>query len=419
MTGYRQLARNRDFTILWSGEAASQLGSAVSLFCFPLVGYALTSSAVLAGIPVAAFLLGHVAALLPAGVVVDRTDRRRLMLVASGSGVLLYASVAGAAAAGALTLPHLVVVAFLTGVGAGVFGPAEMSAVRTVVAPEDLPTALSQNQARQHVGALVGGPLGGLLYGVGRAVPFVFDAVTFAVSFVAISRLRTDLSAPRRGRANPLRRDLVEGLRYIAARPYFRTMVTYGAVSNLVVNAIFYVAIMRLIQADVAPAAIGLIETCAGLGGILGALAAPYVIDRLRTGTLTVLVAWSWVPLLLPVALWPTPWVIGAMLGLGLLLNPAGNAGAQSYRMAITPAELQGRIASASAFCSMSVMPLAPLLGGWLLERYGGVAATAGLALVAVVAALIPTLARSVRSVPRPAEWALPAETPAPEPVPA
>ena len=80
------------------------------------------------------------------------------------------------------------------------FAPAEMSAVRTVVPTEQLPTALSQQQARQHVASLLGGPLGGALYSVTRWVPFLFDAVTFAVSWVLLGRIRTDLSpAPSGG----------------------------------------------------------------------------------------------------------------------------------------------------------------------------------------------------------------------------
>ena len=71
---------------------------------------------------------------------------------------------------------------------AGLFGPAEMSAVRTVVPTEQLPTALSQNQARQHVASLVGGPLGGALYGVTRWLPFAVDVVTYAVTWVMLGR---------------------------------------------------------------------------------------------------------------------------------------------------------------------------------------------------------------------------------------
>ena len=415
VTTYRRLARNHDFTVLWTGEAVSQLGSQMSMFVFPLVGYALTGSAVLAGLPVVAYTLGMVLVLLPAGVVVDRSDRRRVMLWASGSGVVLYASLAIAALTGQLTMPHLVAVALLTGIGAGVFGPAEASAVRSVVDREDLPTALSQSQARQHIAALLGAPLGGVLYGVARSLPFVVDAVTFAASFVTLSRLRTDLSPVPRERRR-MRRDVADGLSYVLTRPYFRTMMAFGATSNLVINAVFFAATLRLVQQGVHPAAIGLIDALAGLGGIVGALLAPYVINRMRTGRLTLAVAWSWVPLLVPLVFWSSPALIGAMLFLGLLLNPAGNAGAQSYRVAITPVELQGRIGSSMQFVGMSVMPLAPLLGGFLLETYGGPAATLGLLVAAIVAALIPTLSRSVRSIPRPHDWPVAQQPPVPSP---
>ena len=405
MTSYRSLSHNRDFTALWTGEAISQLGSAVSMFAFSLVGYALTGSAMLAGLPTAAFMLGMVATLLPAGVVVDRTDRKRLMMLASGSGSLVYGLVAVAALLGELRLWHLVVAALLTGVGTGVFGPAEASAVRSVVTRDELPTALSQNQARHHVAALVGGPLGAFLVGLGRAMPFVFDAITFAISFVTLSRIRTDLSPQADRTPSNVRADLVEGLRYVLGRPYFRTMMAFAATSNLAVNAVFYVAIMSLVQDGVHPGAIGVIDMLAGLGGILGAVVAPRIIDRVPTGRLTLAVAWSWVPLLVPLLFWGSPLVVGAVLFLGILLNPAGNAGSQAYRMAITPMHLQGRVASSMQFVGLSLMPLAPLLGGVLLEQLGGRNATIGLLVVVTISALIPTASATVRSIPRPAAW--------------
>jgi len=102
------------------------------------------------------------------------------------------------------------------------------------------------------------------------------------------------------------------------------------------------------------------VSTCAGIGGILGALAAPYVINRLRTGTLTVVVAWMCVLPLVPLIWWATP--VGACVSVFflLLLNPAGNAGIGSYRAALTPDDLQGRVGSAMGFVSMGVMPFGP-----------------------------------------------------------
>ncbi|HEY6933307.1 MAG TPA: MFS transporter [Marmoricola sp.] len=406
MTSFRTLARNRDFTVLWVGQTISELGSRVSLFVFPLLAWQLTHSTLAAAAVEALHLLGLCGALLPAGVLADRTDRRRLMRLASGSGLALYTSLAVAGAVGQLTVAHLAAVALLTGVGAGTFSPAETSAVRSVVPDEQLATALSQVQARQHVAGLVGGPLGGLLYAATRWLPFAADAVSYAVAWLLLGRIRTDLSpAPPEQPARRARDEIREGLAFTFTRPFFRTLVLWAALVNLTVNALFFVAVLRLVRAGFHPAEIGLVETAAGTAGILGALAAPRIIDRVATGRLTVLVAWSFVPLLVPMVLWNHPAVVAASLAAGLFLNPAGNAGIGAYRVALTPEHLQGRVASASQFLSMSVMPLAPVLGGALMTAVGGAAAVAVLGVLTALAALIVTASRTVRSVPRPAVW--------------
>jgi len=163
--------------------------------------------------------------------------------------------------------------------------------------------------------------------------------------------------------------------------------------------------VVRLVEDGVPSTTIGLVDALAGAGGVVGALIAPFVIDRMRTGHLTMSVAWVWVPLLVPLVFWSSPWLVGAMLCTGLVLNPAGNAGGQSYRVAITPDELQGRIASSSQFLGMTTIPFAPMLGGWLLETWGAPTATTVLLVAAVLTALIPTLSREVRTVPRPRDW--------------
>jgi MFS family permease len=406
MTSYRSLARNRDFTTLWLGETVSTLGTRMSLFAFPLLAYALSGSTMVAAAVEASHLIGLSAALLPAGVAVDRLDRRRLMLAASGGGAALYGSLAVAGVLGILTIGHLVVVALATGVGAGVFGPAQTSAIRSVVATEDLPTALSQNQAREHVAGLVGAPLGGVLYAATRWLPFAVDAVTYTVSYLTLTRIRTSLApAPRQGPRRRLGADLVEGLRFVTARPFFRVLLTWAALVNLVVGALFFVVVMRMIQAGYHPAQIGLAETAAAIGGILGAIVAPYLIDRLATGRLTVAIAWALVPPLVPLIWWDGPLAAAVCLFFLLLLNPAGNAGIGAYRIAVTPEPLQGRVAAASQFVAMSMMPLSPVLGGVLLQRYGGEATLAVLVAATAGLAALLTLSRSIRAVPHPRDW--------------
>lgn len=406
MPGFRSLARNHDFSVLWIGQAVSELGTRMSTFVFPLLAYQLSHSTFLAALAEAAFLLGAALALLPAGVVADRVHRGRLMRLASGSGVLLYGSLVVAGVAGALTIAQLIVVGLLTGIGAGLFAPAETSAIRTVVPTEDLATALSQNQARQHLASLLGGPVGGALYGLVRWLPFAVDAISFAVSWLLLGRIRTDLAAPEQAGPRPsLRKDLAEGFGFIRERAFLRVLLVWAALANLVINAIFFVAILRLLQGGFSPAQIGLTDAVAGVAGIAGAVAAPALVTRFATGWLTIMVAWSFVPLLVPMMFWNNPAVVAAALGAGLFLNPAGNAGIGAYRIAITPERLQGRVTSTMQFVSMSAMPLAPLLGGGLLGRLGGPITIGVLAATTAAVALIVTLSSAVRSVPRPALW--------------
>lgn len=407
MPSYRSLAHNRDFTALWIGQTVSSLGSRMSMFVFPLLAYALTGSALVAAAAEAVHLLGLTGTLLPAGVVADRVDRRRVMRFASGSGVLLYASLAAAGIAGHLVLAHVLVVAFLSGVCAGLFAPAETSAVRAVVPVEDLTTALSQNQAREHVAGLMGAPLGGALYAVTRWLPFAADAVTYAVSWALLGRIRTDLSPTPVpvGERRRVRDGLREGARFVLASPLFRTLLAWSALTNLVVNALFFVAVLRLIEDGVDPVHLGLVETAAGAAGIVGAIVAPWIIERFATGRLTIVIAWSFLPLLVPMALWNSPVVVACALAIVLLLNPAGNAGIGAYRIAVTPRDLIGRTQSFSQFCSMAAMPLAPVLAGGALAVLGGAGAVLSLGVVVAVTALIPTLSRVVREVPRPEVW--------------
>ena len=408
MSSYRELARNHDFTALWVGATVAELGTRVSLFAMPLVAYAMTGSAFWAAAAEAVHLIGMVGMLLPAGVIADRRDRLRLMRFTHGSGALLYASLAVAGVLGSLTLPHLLIVALLTGALNGLFVPAENSAIRSVVATEQLPTALSQQQARQHIAGLLGGPLGGVLLGVTRWAPFAGNAVTYAAGWLLLGRVRADLSTPparEPGTRTKPSADLVAGLRYSWQQPFLRTLLFFSPAANLGLNALFFLALLRLIEAGFPAWQIGLAEAAIGACGILGAVAAPWIIDRIATGRLTVLVAWSFVPLSIPLAFWTHPAVMALAASVGLFLNPAGNAGFASYRMAITPPELVGRVQSAAQFVSMLSIPLAPALAGALLAVTDGTTAVLAVTALVALAALIPTLARSVRSIPRPADW--------------
>ncbi len=399
------LGRDRDFLILWSAEAVSALGSSMSVLVFPLIAYAITGSPAQAGLATTAVLLGEVAARLPAGALVDRWPRGRVLLLAYLLGAGLYGSLAVATLTGALTLAHLVVVGLLSGVADSFAAPAASAAVRMVVPAADLPVAYSQIQARKHAADLVGPPLGGALYAVARGLPFVVDAVSYLIGALAITRLRTPLPAPEAARKT-MAADIAEGLRFVWRHAVIRAIILWGAAINFSVMLVLVTVTLRLVRDGVHPSAIGLIDSVAAAAGLLGALAAPWVVRRMRTGLLTTATT-----VMLAVAVAPMAWtgnvvVIGGLLAVGVFLLPANNSGISAYLVTVTPNRLQGRMNSAGGFIAGGVVPLAPLLAGVLVGSAGGrVATLTGAAFV--LASLAPLLASSaIRNLGRPDAWA-------------
>ena len=402
---FRRLARNRDFTVLWIGQSVRELGTAMSLFVFPLLAYAISGSAMGAAIVVGALALGRVLAALPAGALVDRWNRRQVMVLASGTGALLYASLATAQLLDALTLAHLALAALLTGVAAAFFSPAETAAIRAVVTTADLPTAMSQNQARTHLADLAGAPLAGVLYSVARWIPFVFDAVTYGISCLAVGRIRTPLPPPQRPSRTRLRSDIREGLGFVWGQPVMRVIASNAALLNATFGAYALIVLLRMVDAGVHPAAIGAAEGAAGVAGVLGALAGPSLINRLPTGWLTIATLWVLVLALAPTVFTVNPWIVGGCMAAALFLLPMANAGIGAYRIAITPDEMQGRASTATMFLAELAQPAGPPVGGVLLAGLGGPAATTAVLAMAAVGALLVTLSGSIRAVPRPDAW--------------
>lgn len=401
------LRRNRDFSILWSGEAVSELGSSMSVLVLPLIGFAITGSAALAGLATAATLLGQVVTGLPAGALVDRWPRRRVLLVGNLAGGAVFGTLAGATLTHHLTLAHLIVGGFASGVVSSFLDPAASAAVRAMVPSDQLPLAYTRLQARRHAVDLSGPPLGGALYSIARGLPFLVDAISYCLTALSITRLRSPLPAPvTTGAEQSFRADLVKGLRFVWREPVIRTLMIWGAAFNFAVTVVFVGVTLRLVRAGVHPAAIGAVDAIAAAAGLLGAGLAPAVIRRTPTGALTIATTLVFAAIITPMAWTNNVIIIGSLLAGGMLLLPANNAGISAYLSAATPDDLQGRMNSAAGFISNAASPVAPVLAGLLLESFGGRTETlAGAALVVLSTA--PLLASPViRSLGRPDSWA-------------
>ena len=399
------LLRNRDFTVLWAGGAVSALGTSMSTLVVPLLAYAITGSTARAGLATAAVVLGEVVLRLPAGALVDRYARRRVLLVANLVAAAAYAALAVATLTGTLTLAGLIVVGAVSGGVDAFISPASSAAIRAVVPPVQLPAAYGNLLARERVASLVGPPAGGALYSLARSLPFVVDAVSYLAAAVSLRWLRHPLPPPDSERLT-IRQGMAEGLRFVWGHVGVRVLMIWGGLFNLAAGYLFASVTLRLVRAGVHPAAIGLVETIASVAGLVGALVVPLVVNRVRTGLFTVATTLVMAAVVAPMAWTTDVVVIGALQAGAVFLIPANNAGISAYLASVVPDRLQGRVNSAAGFLSNALTPLAPVLAGVLLAVIGGrVATLVGAGLIAVTVA--PLLASgTVRGLGRPDTWA-------------
>jgi MFS family permease len=174
------LRRNRDFVLLQTGQLLSSIGSESTTIAYPLLVLSLTHSPAKVGLVTFARVVPYPLFGALTGVAADRWNRRRLMIAADGVRVVAVGSLAAAILSNHAGLWQIVIVAFVEGTASVLFLAAQSGALRAVVPAPQLPDAVSTEVARQSVVRVGGPPLGGILFGVGRAVPFLFDAASYA-----------------------------------------------------------------------------------------------------------------------------------------------------------------------------------------------------------------------------------------------
>ncbi|MEU4692639.1 MFS transporter [Actinoplanes sp. NPDC023714] len=381
------LWRNRDFTLLWTSQAISGLGAQISATATPLLVLSTTGSPAEAGLVGAAGSLPHLIANLPAGPLVDRWNRRRILLVSevvAGAGLL---TVPLAIWSGLLSTAQLCLVVFVQGLCFVFFGLAERAALPRVVDAPLVPVAIAHNEARSRGTSLAGPPLGGMLFGVDRALPFLVDGISYLIAAASLLLLRRDLQEPATEPAEPVWRAAVTGLRWMWRHRFVRTALALIATSNLVFQALILVIVVLAQQRGATAGEIGVMLGVYSAGGLAGALAA----GRLHRHVTLRTVIRVWAALLPLFTIAPGPMAIGAVGALCAFAGPIWNVQIFTYASLVVPNELLGRVMSAGATLTWGVMPLGSLGAGFLLTVAGPIPAILVLSAIMLVAALFST----------------------------
>ena len=392
------LWRNRDFNLLWSSQTLSELGGQATSLAIPLLVLTLTGSPLDAGAAGTAYAVAQTVMRLPGGAFADRWSRRRVLLLSDAARAALLAVLIISMWCDVASFP--LILGVMVGLGAfdAMFSPAEQACLPRLVPEGRLSQAVAQNQARQYGAGLAGPPLGGLLYGLGRAVPFLFDLFTYVVSFVTVAAIRAPLGEPAEGTARAtIRAEIGAGLAHVWRTPFLRSLVTVAAPLNFSVAGALFATTVVLRDQGVAAGAIGTAQAIAACGGLLGAFAAPALVRRFSLRQLVVGVHWSLLACLLVSTMLTGQLAMVAPLAVGLFFAPAANASLFGRLAATTPEELQGRVISVVVFATQTLSAVAPFAAGGLIEHADGVVGMLLCAVAALGSSIAATLAPGLR----------------------
>lgn len=414
------LWRHRDFRNLWAAETVSQLGSQVSGLALPFVAVIVLKVsafevALLGVIEFAPFILIS----LPAGVWVDRFRRKPILIGGDLGRAILLASIPVAYWLDILTIWQLYVVGFAVGVLTVFFDVSYQSYLPSLVSREQLIEGNSKLEISRSGAQLAGPGLAGALVEAIKAPGAVLvDAISFFASAVFLLRIKAEERAPTRAEreAGPgMKAEVKEGLRWVLGNRYLRWIAASTATFNFFGNIIFAVYLVFAVrELGLRPGVIGVIFAVSNIGYLLGALLANRLSRRIGVGpTIVVGALGSTSLLLLAIApkSHPVPFLIAAQAisGMGV---PIYNITQVSFRQAITPERLQGRMNSVMRFVVWGVMPLGALLGGaiasWFSLRAAIWVGAIGMSLAVLPVLLSPV--RTLREMPEPVEDLLPSE---------
>ncbi|MEU5027886.1 MFS transporter [Streptomyces milbemycinicus] len=413
------LWRNRDYLYWWSGNGLSTLGTSVSTLAFPLLMLYATGSATQAGTITVLHMLGKLGTLAVGGALADRVSRRAILCLVPLVEAVSMAAVALLVYRGDPPVLGLDALALVSGLAAGLKVGVSTPVLRRIVPKEQIATATAQGMGRDMVVQLVGAPLGGLLYSMARWIPFLFDAVSFV--FITLSSLfiRRPLGPDRQTdgeRHTGLAEDMKDGLRLIRRSDYLVFTLAWGALLNTVAQGLTLLFVVLVRHRGGGPTAVGVATSLAVVGGVIGAVAGPWLMRRLGARRVLLLSAWVFVASFAVVALVPEPWQIGLVLMAGMVSMVPMNVVIESYEVRLVPDAYLGRVAATSQFFFQALQWIGPLAAGVLADALGVEAAVLILAVAMALLALALHTARrqlSVLDIPLAEVVELPAPPPA------
>lgn len=391
------LRRNTSFRLLWIGQVLSDTGTSAAFIAYPLLVLALTHSAVIAGLVGTVRLVVELLLGLPGGALADRLDRRLTMIACDSTRAVVLGGLAVLVLLHLVSWPIVLVVAAIDGAGSILFDPAATAALPAIVADQQLEQAWAATEARQYAASLVGPAIGGALFGLGSAIPFVGDSASYLVSAGTASRIRGRFRPHRTSERTSLLREAADGIRLVWKQPLLRAVIVQAPLVNFAFSGVIFAITVALRSHGTAPGVIGLAQAGISVGGLLGALIAPRLQGRLPLSRLVVVLTVSATILFVTAAAALPSTLVALPIAVTFLLAPAANAGLFAAMLRAAPEDMRGRVNNTVVQAATALAALSPLTAGLLVEHLSGRWALLAFAAVMAVAAVLCTALPGLR----------------------
>lgn len=401
----KPLLKNRDFQALWTSEAFAALAKETAEVAYPLLILSATGSAFYAGAVGSAQLLTASLLAIPGGTLADRMDRRLLMIICN----VVRAVLLGLFSLLVFTNHTHPVVIFAVAVGSaaclGISNPTGLAAIKQLVPPSQLTQATAQNQIRYFAATMGGPPIGGGLFGVARAFPFLSSAIAFVVSTVLLLFIRKPMKVDQIAPGE--KRNTIEGFRILARQPILRLLIIWIMGSNMAFthSGVFLALIATAESRGASPGFTGVLLSIAGIGGLVGSLVAGPVIKKVAPAKLFLAAAWIGPVAAILLANVSGIVPLGIIVACVFLRGPITSALFLAYLAAMVPDKAQGRVLGAVMFMSMIAAPVGVFLIGTVFDQAGPVWVFSVMAVLSGLAAL-PTLSPRIRRLAPPEAYA-------------
>jgi MFS family permease len=367
--------RHRNFLLFWSGQTLSLIGTWMQAMAEGWLAFALTRNAFLVGLVAASQSLPILVLSLYAGVLVDRTNKLRVVTICQTLFAIQSTSLWALAWTNHITIHWLIAMASINGMISSIEIPARQSLVIELVGREELPGAIALNSSGFNLARIVG-PAAAAIVIAKLGIPWCFgvNAISYIAVLIGLFLIRLPAWVPTVHRASPLE-GMIEGLRFMRGTPSVAALI--GIVTVYSVLGAPYLTLMPVVAVDrlgLGASGYGLLLACVGIGGLTGALTLAAVGSRFPRHVVLSRATYAFASLLIVFAFVRSPSIAYPLLlciGFAMIVN---GAQANSILQHLVPDELRGRIMAAY---SLIVVGLSQVAGSFVA---GAVARVAGVA---------------------------------------